>query len=100
MTFCNITLFSQIFPCLNARKIECSYLQWKTWPALFGMSTKSHAGVYILSYIMYVVWGLMFAFLAAMLVRLFAPYACSSGLPEVGVEHLFIDDSCSLLLGR
>lgn len=48
---------------------------------------------------MYVVWGLMFALLAAMLVRLFAPYACSSGLPEVGVQNPFIEVAvCHYLL--
>jgi len=34
-------------------------------------------------YLMYCVWALIFAVLAAMLVRVFAPYACGSGIPEV-----------------
>lgn len=58
-------------------------LQWSTWPQLFGVTSEG-AGSYILSYIMYVIWALIFAVLAAMLVRVFAPYACGSGIPEVG----------------
>ena len=41
------------------------------------------AGAYIISYIFYTVWALLFASLAAGLVRMFAPYACGSGIPEV-----------------
>jgi chloride channel 3/4/5 len=32
---------------------------------------------------MYIIWALIFAALAALLVRVFAPYACGSGIPEV-----------------
>lgn len=42
------------------------------------------AGSYIIRYLFYVVWALLFGLLAAMLVRMFAPYACGSGVPEVG----------------
>ena len=33
---------------------------------------------------MYVVVGIFFSSLAAVLVKMFAPYACGSGIPEVG----------------
>ncbi|XP_064636222.1 H(+)/Cl(-) exchange transporter 4-like isoform X2 [Lineus longissimus] len=56
--------------------------QWRTWPELFG-DWNEDAGAYILKYIMYVVWGLILATLAVMLVRVFAPYACGSGIPEI-----------------
>ena len=59
-------------------------LQWKTWPELFGLTTIPRgAGAYILSYLMYIVWAMVFSALATMLVRVFAPYACGSGIPEV-----------------
>lgn len=32
---------------------------------------------------MYIYWALSFAFLAVCLVKVFAPYACGSGIPEV-----------------
>lgn len=32
---------------------------------------------------MYIFWALSFAFLAVCLVKVFAPYACGSGIPEV-----------------
>jgi len=32
---------------------------------------------------MYILWALFFASLAASLVKMFAPYACGSGIPEV-----------------
>lgn len=47
--------------------------------------TSSNYGTfaYIISYIFYIAWALLFAALAAGLVRMFAPYACGSGVPEV-----------------
>jgi len=44
---------------------------------------------YVISYVMYVVSALMFALLAAVLVRLFAPYACGSGISEVTIIFLY-----------
>lgn len=41
------------------------------------------AGVYLLNYFLYILWALLFSFLAVSLVRVFAPYACGSGIPEV-----------------
>jgi len=62
--------------------VYCS-IQWNTWPELFGMTYRTGAAAYILSYLMYVVWAIVFAALASMMVRVFAPYACGSGIPEV-----------------
>ncbi|XP_068148620.1 H(+)/Cl(-) exchange transporter 5 [Drosophila tropicalis] len=55
---------------------------WKTWPEIFGLS-RNGTGPYIISYITYVFWALLFASLSASLVRMFAPYACGSGIPEI-----------------
>lgn len=41
-------------------------------------------GSYIMNYFMYTYWALTFAFVAVLLVKVFAPYACGSGIPEVG----------------
>lgn len=43
-------------------------------------------GAYIVSYFVYILLALLFGFLGAMFVRMFAPYACGSGIPEVGKE--------------
>ncbi|XP_039763697.1 H(+)/Cl(-) exchange transporter 5 isoform X2 [Pararge aegeria] len=59
---------------------NCS--QWMTWPQLFGESREG-VGAYIISYLFYIVWALLFAALSASLVRMFAPYACGSGIPEI-----------------
>ena len=56
---------------------------WYPWPELFGLGTKSNPGTYAISYFMYVLWAMIFATLAVMLVRVFAPYACGSGIPEI-----------------
>uniref|UniRef100_A0A8C9SJS8 Chloride channel protein n=1 Tax=Scleropages formosus TaxID=113540 RepID=A0A8C9SJS8_SCLFO len=40
-------------------------------------------GSYIMNYFMYTYWALAFAFLAVSLVKVFAPYACGSGIPEI-----------------
>ncbi|XP_030372678.1 H(+)/Cl(-) exchange transporter 5 [Scaptodrosophila lebanonensis] len=55
---------------------------WKTWPEIFGLS-RDGTGPYIISYIWYILWALLFASLSASLVRMFAPYACGSGIPEI-----------------
>ncbi|XP_060653570.1 LOW QUALITY PROTEIN: H(+)/Cl(-) exchange transporter 5 [Drosophila nasuta] len=55
---------------------------WKTWPEIFGLS-RTGTGPYIISYIWYILWALLFASLSASLVRMFAPYACGSGIPEI-----------------
>lgn len=59
---------------------NCS--QWLTWPQVFG-DRREGAGAYIISYLFYIVWALIFAALSASLVRMFAPYACGSGIPEI-----------------
>nr|CAD7265038.1 unnamed protein product [Timema shepardi] len=59
---------------------NCS--QWWTWSEVLGQSREG-VGPYIISYLFYIVWALVFAALAAALVRMFAPYACGSGIPEI-----------------
>lgn len=43
----------------------------------------------MLNYVLYVLWALLFSFLAVSLVRVFAPYACGSGIPEVKSAEVF-----------
>ncbi|XP_054718169.1 LOW QUALITY PROTEIN: H(+)/Cl(-) exchange transporter 5-like [Uloborus diversus] len=63
--------------------------QWHTWAEEFGLKAAEsgdssiNAGSYIVEYIMYILWSLLFASLAALLVKTFAPYACGSGIPEI-----------------
>lgn len=59
---------------------NCS--NWYEWPELFGFFSEGSAS-YIISYISYILWSLLFASLAASLVKMFAPYACGSGIPEI-----------------
>ncbi|XP_008562217.1 PREDICTED: H(+)/Cl(-) exchange transporter 4-like [Galeopterus variegatus] len=56
--------------------------QWQKWSELL-VNQSEGASAYILNYLMYILWALLFAFLAVSLVRVFAPYACGSGIPEV-----------------
>lgn len=67
-------------------KLTVIYRQWLTWPQLFGASDDS-AGGYILAYMFYVLWAVSFGTLAAVLVRMFAPYASGGGIPEVSKRH-------------
>ncbi|XP_023601214.1 LOW QUALITY PROTEIN: H(+)/Cl(-) exchange transporter 4 [Myotis lucifugus] len=55
---------------------------WQKWSELL-VNRSEGASAYILNYLLYVLWALLFAFLAVSLVRVFAPYACGSGIPEV-----------------
>ncbi|XP_060519673.1 H(+)/Cl(-) exchange transporter 5 isoform X2 [Cylas formicarius] len=59
---------------------NCS--QWLTWPEVL-FQAKEGAGSYVISYLFYMTWALLFAALSASLVRMFAPYACGSGIPEI-----------------
>jgi len=43
-----------------------------------------------MNYFMYIYWALSFAFLAVSLVKVFAPYACGSGIPEVRKKYIYI----------
>ncbi|KAI1899827.1 hypothetical protein AGOR_G00065770 [Albula goreensis] len=56
--------------------------QWQKWSELMTGHTLG-AGAYLLNYFLYVSWALLFSFLAVSLVRVFAPYACGSGIPEI-----------------
>nr|KAF6435222.1 chloride voltage-gated channel 5 [Rousettus aegyptiacus] len=56
--------------------------EWNSWSQLL-INTDEGAFAYIVNYFMYVLWALLFAFLAVSLVRVFAPYACGSGIPEI-----------------
>ena len=57
---------------------------WWSWSEVFGKG-KLGAGTspYIISYISYMAVAILFAALSASLVRMFAPYACGSGIPEI-----------------
>lgn len=59
---------------------RCS--QWYTWAQMLGIQS-SVGGAYIIKYLFYIIWGCVFALTAAMFVRVFAPYACGSGIPEI-----------------
>ncbi|ESO94097.1 hypothetical protein LOTGIDRAFT_145169 [Lottia gigantea] len=56
--------------------------QWYSWAKLFGVQS-SEGGAYIVKYLLYIVWALIFGSIAALFVRVFAPYACGSGIPEI-----------------
>uniref|UniRef100_A0A674EJY0 Chloride channel protein n=1 Tax=Salmo trutta TaxID=8032 RepID=A0A674EJY0_SALTR len=56
--------------------------QWQKWAELMTGHSEG-PGAYVLNYFLYVLWALLFSFLAVSLVRVFAPYACGSGIPEI-----------------
>ena len=62
---------------------NCS--EWVPWSALFNHKSPDDALAYVIAYLMFVVWGVGLATITVLLVRMFAPYACGSGIPEVGV---------------
>ncbi|KAF5899776.1 H(+)/Cl(-) exchange transporter 5-like, partial [Clarias magur] len=55
---------------------------WKSWAELT-VGVNEGASAYVVNYLMYVAWALLFSYLAVVLVRAFAPYACGSGIPEI-----------------
>uniref|UniRef100_A0AAR2L9B2 Chloride channel protein n=1 Tax=Pygocentrus nattereri TaxID=42514 RepID=A0AAR2L9B2_PYGNA len=62
------------------RRNKCP--QWKSWAELM-VGVPEGASAYVVNYLMYVSWALIFSYLAVILVRAFAPYACGSGIPEI-----------------
>lgn len=85
---------SILISCLNFNlvcdnKIKITFLfQWLAWPQVFSLQ-KRDAGHYIISYFFYIFWAIVFASLSASLVRMFAPYACGSGIPEVNITFSY-----------
>ncbi|XP_037035268.1 H(+)/Cl(-) exchange transporter 5 isoform X7 [Bradysia coprophila] len=59
---------------------NCS--QWYTWPEILGHSREG-GFAYFVSFFFYTLWAVLFAALSASLVKMFAPYACGSGIPEI-----------------
>lgn len=60
---------------------HCS--KWTTWPQLLGITPDYSFIDYLMSFLTYILSSLLFAGLAALLVKRFAPHARGSGIPEV-----------------
>lgn len=59
---------------------KCRY--WHTWAEYFD-NHENDTMAYLVTYFFYVMWAMFFASLTVLLVRVFAPYACGSGIPEI-----------------
>ncbi|TGZ68542.1 hypothetical protein CRM22_004216 [Opisthorchis felineus] len=59
--------------------------QWYTWSRLFldKDPTGANPEAYFVGYLFYVLFALLFSVVCVLLVRMFAPYACGSGIPEI-----------------
>ena len=73
--------------CFGTNLIICICFQWYNWSEIFGAG-KTGGFAYVIKYFLYVSVALSFGLMAAMFVRVFAPYACGSGIPEVS-ETIF-----------
>ncbi|TRY93550.1 hypothetical protein DNTS_022871 [Danionella cerebrum] len=76
-----------------AQRDDCP--QWKSWAELI-LGQAEGPGSYIMNYFMFTFWALSFAFLAVALVKVFAPYACGSGIPETITLVLAVSSGLSL----
>ncbi|CEF60820.1 Chloride channel-c [Strongyloides ratti] len=59
---------------------DCS--AWTTWPEMMHNYEKNFL-YYIFDFFFYVSWAVLLAGLTVCLVKVFAPYACGSGIPEI-----------------
>ena len=84
-TFVTLFIIGTIYQASNIQIvwIFVILLQWSTWGSLFGVNPSSTAGLYVLEYVIYVLIAIFFAWISAIAVKVFAPYACGSGIPEV-----------------
>ncbi|CAH8505410.1 unnamed protein product [Schistosoma margrebowiei] len=59
--------------------------QWYSWSRLFMNKdpTGEYPDAYFVGYIFYIIYAVLFALVCVFLVRMFAPYACGSGIPEI-----------------
>lgn len=57
--------------------------EWTQWSELFSIAKSDNGSTYFVSLLFHVLISLCFAFMAAVLVKFYAPYACGSGVPEV-----------------
>nr|CAH8840529.1 unnamed protein product [Trichobilharzia regenti] len=59
--------------------------EWFTWSRLFISKdpTGEHPDAYFVGYLFYIIYAVLFALVCVFLVRMFAPYACGSGIPEI-----------------
>uniref|UniRef100_A0A915J486 Uncharacterized protein n=1 Tax=Romanomermis culicivorax TaxID=13658 RepID=A0A915J486_ROMCU len=64
-----------------AARVSCTN-NWHTWAEYFD-NHENDTMAYLVTYFFYVMWAMFFASLTVLLVRVFAPYACGSGIPEV-----------------
>ncbi|VDK21918.1 unnamed protein product [Taenia asiatica] len=59
--------------------------EWYSWSRLVMNKdpTGDHPDAYFVAYVIFVLWALAFSALCVAFVRMFAPYACGSGIPEI-----------------
>jgi hypothetical protein len=62
------------------KEADCS--SWTTWPEMLGYYNQSFF-YYVFDFLFYVLWAVCMAGFSVSLVKVFAPYACGSGIPEI-----------------
>lgn len=67
----------------NFTKDQSSCPQWKNWHEIFFSSDINSSGSFLADYAAYVIIAVLLATFAVLLVRMFSPYSCGSGIPEV-----------------
>ncbi|KAK6738639.1 hypothetical protein RB195_020634 [Necator americanus] len=68
--------------CWSSNDTDSDCSAWTAWPEMLDYYGKSPF-FYVLEFMFYVGWAVLMATLAVLLVKVFAPYACGSGIPEI-----------------
>jgi len=71
---------NKIFCCWGIEEEQACH-DWNSWGAAMGI--ESVGGRYVVEYIFFVLFSVLFAACASLLVREFSPYAKHSGIPEI-----------------
>ncbi|CAH8542806.1 unnamed protein product [Dicrocoelium dendriticum] len=71
--------------CWSSNQTDGVCNQWYTWSRLFmGKNPSSQfPEAYFVGYLLYIFFAVLFAGVCVLLVRVFAPYACGSGIAEI-----------------
>ena len=82
MRKCICFLLNSLFRTIS-NELNLIFQKWKNWNDLLNIPNGDASLSYFISMFFHVCISIIFAAIAAILVKFYAPYACGSGVPEI-----------------